>query len=491
LLQLDEYLNVKPCIARTWELGEDGRIYTFYLRNDVYFHDHPSFEGGKGRKVVAGDFIFSLRRITDPEIASPGAWIFNNLDTSRGEAGFTAVSDTVLRVYLKEAFPAFPSLMTMPYCCVVPREVLESLGEDFRKQPVGTGPFLFRYWREDEKLVLLRNPDYFETDSSGRRLPYLDAVNISFIKDKQSEFMEFMIGKLDFLSGLHAVYKDELITRNGNLNPEHANRIKLIGQAYLNTEYLGFQLDPDMEISRESPVLNPDIRRAINFGFDRIKMMKYLRNNIGEAALAGFVPRGMPSFDPGKVNGYRYDPDYSRQLLDRAGYPLGKGLPEITLTTTSDYLDLCEYIQHELYQIGIRLNIEVNTGVAFRERMANGRLEFFRGSWIADYPDAENYLSLFYSRNFSPAGPNYTHYSNPHYDAMFESALSISNDTARYTLYQRLDSMIIADAAVVPLYYDQVLRFVPVALEGLGSNPMNLLNLKRAYWSRPPSEDNL
>jgi len=371
----------------------------------------------------------------------------------------------------------------MPYCFVVPREAIEFSGENFRKEPVGTGPFRFQYWREDEKLVLIRNENYFEHDEEGNRLPYLEAVNISFTRDKQSEFMEFMMGRLDFLSGMHAVYKDEMITRSGNLNPEYADRIRMIGQPYLNTEYLGFLLDTGLEASRDSPLLDKNVRRAINFGFNREKMMRFLRNNIGMAASSGFVPYGMPSFSSERVPGYRYDPDHARELLALAGYPMGEGLPGITLTTTSDYQDLCEYIQHELSEIGIRLNIEVNTGAAFRDRMANGQLMFFRGSWIADYPDAENYLSLFYSMNFSPSGPNYTHFSLPSYDNLFEKALITLDDGARFRMYQQLDSIIIEEAAIVPLYYDQVLRFIPMELEGLGSNPMNLLNLKRARWS--------
>lgn len=485
LLQLDERLQVRPCIAHSWECSEDGTEYTFYLRNDVFFHDHRAFPEGMGRRVTASDFVFSLNRIIDPEIASPGAWIFNAVDRNAENSshGFTAVSDTVLKIFLTKPFPAFPGLLTMPYCSVIPREAVELLGEDFRKDPVGTGPFRFRYWKEDEKLILLKNEKYFEFDDRGNRLPYLNAVNISFTRDKQSEFMEFMMGRLDFLSGVHAVYKDEMITRNGTLNPDHADRINLISQPYLNTEYLGFLLDPDLEAARGSPLLDKNIRRAINYGFDREKMMRHLRNNIGMPATSGFVPRGMPSFSEEKVQGFTHDPDRARELLSRAGYPMGEGLSEITLTTTSDYLDICEYIQHELYEIGIVIEIEVNTGAAFRDRMANGQLQFFRGSWIADYPDAENYLSLFYSRNLSPMGPNYTRYSNPGYDLLFERALGMMEEDERKRLYQRLDSIIIEEAVVVPLYYDQVVRFVPKDLEGLGSNPMNLLDLKRVRWT--------
>jgi oligopeptide transport system substrate-binding protein len=485
LVQFDDSMHIKPCIARTWRISSDGLTYTFLLRDDVSFHDHPVFPLGKGRRVIAEDFIYSLSRIVDHEVASPGAWIFQHVDKEnpKGKNGFYASDDTTFVVFLKDPFPAFIGILSMPYCFVVPQEIVEHYGDDFRNHPVGTGPFSFKLWREDEKLVMLKNPGYFERDSRGNSLPYLDGVAITFIKDKQSEFMEFMLGNIDFLSGVHKAYKDELITRNGQLNPKYNQRFRLLSQPYLNTEYLGILVDSGKSDIIPEPLFDPRIRQAINFGFDRARMMKYLRNNVGAPAVYGFVPEGIPSFQPGKVNGYTYQPDRSRSLLIEAGYPNGDGLDEITLTTTSDYLDLCEFIQHELGALGIKIQIDVNTGAAFRSRMANARLAFFRGSWIADYPDAENYLSLFYTNNFSPAGPNYTHYSNPDFDRLFEKALATPEDSLRYPLYWEMDQIIMDDAVIIPLYYDRVLRFIPSDLNGLGSNPMNLLSLKYAFWS--------
>ncbi len=475
LVQLDDSLHVVPAIADLWQISQDGTIYTFHLRDSVLFHPSIHFPGGT-RRVVAGDFVYSFNRIADPETASPGAWIFSYIRT---EEGFAALNDTTLVIRLNEPFPPFLSILTMPYCFVVPHEVVEAEGDEFGFSPVGTGPFVFKYWSRDEMLVFVRNPAYFEFDSSGTRLPYLDAVNISFIKDKQSEFLEFMKGNLDFLSGVHPAYKDELLTRSGTLNPVHADRFRLVTQPYLNTEYLGFLVD-SAKLEASDPVLNINVRKAISYGFDRVRMMKYLRNNLGYPATAGFIPAGLDGgLEPGE--GYSYRPDYARILLAGSGYNEGEGIPEITLTTTSDYLDLCEFIQYELQSVGLKLNINVATGASFRNMVANSNLAFFRGSWIADYADAENFLSLFYSGNYSPAGPNYTHFSSDEFDRLYERAGRVTDLQERNGLYRQMDRIIIENAPVVPLYYDVVVRFSPLDIHGLGSNPMNLMVLKNVY----------
>ncbi|PLX16043.1 MAG: ABC transporter substrate-binding protein [Marinilabiliales bacterium] len=473
LVQMDNNLNIKPCIAKDWEISENGMNYTFILRDDVHFHDHEVFPDEKGRKINAYDFEYSLKRIIDPKTASPGAWIFNNVK----ENGIKALDDSTLQIRLKKPFPAFLGLLSMQYCSVLPKEAIDFYGNDFRNNPIGTGPFQFKMWKEGEKLVLIKNDNYFERDSLGKQLPYLDAISITFINDKQSEFLEFLKGNLDFISGLNPANKDELITKNGNLNPKYKNKFKLINQPYLNTEYLGFLLDTSKIENKFSPVLNEKIRQAINYGFDRVKMMKYLRNNIGVPATKGFIPKGLPSFSE-KIEGFSYNPDKTRKLLSEAGFPNGEGLSPITLTTTADYLDLCEYIQQELSQFGIEIIININTGATFRDMVANSKLEFFRGSWIADYPDAENYLALFYSKNFSPGGPNYTHYFNLEYDRLYEEAMLQTNDSIRHLLYHKMNKKIITDAVVVPLYYDEVVRFVNNSISGFESNPINLLNLK-------------
>lgn len=482
LVDLDDSLKVIPMIAKHWDISEDGKVYTFFLRDDVYFHQTEHFTFPEKRKVVAFDFVYSLSRILDPETASPGAWIFQKV--ARDEANkpmFKAIDDTTFQITLAEPFPPFLSILAMKYCSVIPFEVVEHYGKDFRKFPVGTGPFKMQLWEEGVKLVLRKNELYFEKDEQGNQLPYLDAVAISFIIDKQAQFMEFMKGSIDFMSGVDPCYKDALLTRAGTLNPDVADQMNMITAPYLNTEYLGFLLKND---DPNNPLLKKEVRQAINYGFDREKMIRYLRNNIGNAQVSGFVPEGMLSFNAERVKGYDYNPEKALELLAQAGYPNGKGMPEIALSVSAAYLDLCQYIQHDLGLLGIPVRLDVQQAAQQREMMRNYKLPFFRGSWVCDYPDSENYLSLFYSKNLQPIGSNYTHYTNPEFDKLFEKSQTITDDSLRNEYYTQLDSLLTEDAPVVVLFYDKLIHFTQKNVKGLTAPPTNMINLKRVTIER-------
>lgn len=458
LVQLDDSLNLKPSISRSWAISSNALEYTFSLRTDVVFHDHELFKDGIGRKVIASDFVYSFNRLLAKDHAAPGAWVLANVDY------FSAVNDSLLFIKLKRSSPGFLSLLSMQYCSVVPSEVVE--GGDFARDPIGTGPFKFQLWEDGIKLVLRKNSKYFEKEGN-EQLPFLDAIAITFIKDKQSAFLNFIQGKLDFISGIDASYKDEILTNNGDLRDHYKEKVNLQSLPYLNTEYLGFLMDNDP--------LPLEIRQAINYGFDRVKMLKYLRNNIGTPAEYGFIPIGLPAFNK-DVTGYTYDFEKAKELISMSDFDTKR---EILLSTTSSYLDLCEYIQNNLQEIGLNVRIEVSPPSTHRQLVATSRLSFFRGSWIADYPDAENYLSLFYSKNFCPDGPNYTHFSNDEFDSLYEASLSEIDLDIRNTIYNRMDKILIDNAVVVPLYYDRVLRFSQKNISGFTGNPMNLLDLKR------------
>jgi oligopeptide transport system substrate-binding protein len=474
LVESGDSLTIQPAIAKSWEITKSGTVYTFHLRNNVYFHDNKCFEDGKGRLVTAKDFVYTFNRLLDPKVSGATSL----LSFVQAANGFEALTDTTLVIHLKESFTPFLGILSMKFFSVLPQEAVDMYGEDFRRNPVGTGPFQFKMWEEGAKLVLLKNQHYFEFDGK-EQLPYLDAVAISFIKDRETSFLNFLKGELDMVSGIDAINTDQVLTTDGKLKNEFKNSIYLQTQPYLKTDYLGFFIDDKFPITKDSPFKIKAIRQAINYGFDRRKMVSYLRRNLGTAATAGFIPPGLPSFDSTKVKGYEYEPDKTRKLLKQAGFPDGDGLPEISLATSEQYQDLAEYIQAQLGELGIKIKVDVQKASVLNQAVANSKVNFFRKSWVADYPDGENFLALFYSKNWSPAGFNYTHYVNPEYDLIFEEAQTELNTARRYKYYQKMDQILMNDAPIVPLYYDQVVRLVHNNISGLTSNPMNMLSVKR------------
>ena len=464
LVQLNDSLKVIPDIAQSWKISDNGLLYEFTLRKDVKFHDSNHF-ANRTRTVSATDFEYSFSRLLDDKVASPGRWILQNVET------FAAKNDSVFEIQLKQPFPGFLGLLSMKYASVVPKEVVEATANDFRSHPIGTGPFQFKIWEENVKLVLRKNDNYFEKDENGQSLPYLEAVAITFLPDKQSGFLQFVQGKIDFISGLDPSYKDEILTQRGDLQQKYANSINLITGPYLNTEYLGFRMDGD-----DKSILDKRIRQALNYGFDRKKMVLYLRNNMGIPATNGMIPKGLPGF--ASIEGYDYNPQKARELVN--SYTKETGIiPKITLSSNATYADISEFLQREWQKSGLQVEIDMSPPSTLRQAISTGKVSFFRASWIADYPDAENYLSLFYSKNFTPNGPNYTHFTNATFDKLYEQASKETDDEKRFTLYKQMDELVIAEAPVIPLFYDKVARFTRNSVSGIGINPLNLLSLKR------------
>ena len=476
LVEIDSNLNIVPSIAKSWDIDESRTTYTFHLRTDVYFHDSELFPAGKGRRMIAADVAYSLNRIIDKTTASSGAWIFNNrVDTIQP---FTAINDSTFQLKLLRPFHPIMGILSMQYCSIIPKEAVETYGKDFRRHPCGTGPFRFVSWDEGEALVMHKNKHYWEKDEKGNALPYLDAIQVSFFDNKATEFLQFRQGKLSFVNDIDPSFKDELLSKTGELRPEWNGKLQLNKTAYLNTEYFGILVDEKNELVKNSPVRIKAIRQAMNYAINRPQLMMYMRNSIGIPAEAGFVPGGLPSRNVELVKGYTYDPAKARQLLKQAGYNHQHSMPVIKLLTIPIYADIASFVAKQMEEVGIAVQVEVVQKSLLLEQTAKSQALFFRGSWIADYPDAENYMAMFYSKN--PAPPNYTRYKNPDFDILYEKALLEINDSLRYDLYRKMDQMVINDAPVIPIWYDMAIHFVQPHIRGFHANALNLLELRRA-----------
>ncbi|MEI6586825.1 MAG: ABC transporter substrate-binding protein [Sediminibacterium sp.] len=478
LVEIDTGLHIVPSIAKNWQVSVDRLTYTFNIRQGIYFHDNEAFENGKGRALTAHDIVYSFNRIQEKKTASSGAWIFNNrVDTIRP---FIALNDSTFQLHLLKPFQPILGILSTQYCSIVPKEVVEKYGKDFRRHPCGTGPFQFQSWDEGQALILHKNEQYFEQDGSAKRLPYLDAIKVSFFDNKATEFLQFQQGNLSFINDIDPSFKDEVITKNGMLRKEWDGKVLLKKQPYLNTEYLGILVDSSNPIVKNSPLKLKAIRQAMNYAINKQQLMLYMRNSIGIPAEAGFVPRGLPSHNAELVKGYPFNPTKAKQLLISAGFSKQNQLPVIKLLTIAIYSDIASFIAKQLEEIGFNIQVEVVQKSLLLEQTAKSQAGFFRGSWIADYPDAENYMAMFYSKN--PAPPNYTRYKNLAFDLLYEKALVTINDEERYDLYRQMDQMVINDAPVIPIWYDMAFHLTQTNLINFEPNALNLLELRRTNY---------
>ncbi len=464
LVQLDKHLNIKPGIAKSWSISDDSKVYTFNLRNDVLFHNHHVFKNVP-RKVTAFDFVYSFRRIVDPKTASDGAWIFNGIIDKTN--AFSAINDTIFQIRLIKPFTPLISLLTMAYCYVVPQEGVDYFGDEFGKNPIGTGPFRFANYAEGVRLNLIKNEEYFESTKNSQ-YPKIDAISISFIQSKQTELLEFTQKKLDVFTGLESSFKDEILNANGELTDKYSSSIDLKKVPFLNTEYLAFNT-----IKENSPVQDRLFRQAISLAVDRESMIKYLRNGVGTPANGGFTPIGLPAYQQFKEPAFNIGK--AKKLLVKSNVKINKPLK---LTTTKDYLDLCVLVQKNLADIGVPLKIDVVPSSLLKQQKSSGDLAFFRSSWIADYPDGENYMACFYSKNKAPNGPNYTLFSNPLFDELYESLLSESDEKKKKLLFQEMEEILKYESPFVLLFYDQSIWLHSKRTKNLNVNSLNHLDLR-------------
>lgn len=472
LVELDSTLGVVPALARSWQVSEDALTYRFQLRTDAAFCD-PS--GNLFKLLNANDVVATFRRLIDPKIASPGAWIF--VDKVQGPESFQAENDSTVLIELTRPFPAFLSLLSMNFAYIMPEEFTQKDKGYLARHACGTGPFYLKRWEQEVKMVLRKNTRYFEKVGA-KRLPYLEAVNIDFVKNKQTAFMQFVSGKYDFFNGLESSIKDELFSKEGQLNPAYQSQFKAILTPFLNTEFIAFNLS----VSGPAVLQDKAFRLALSLAVDRAGLVRFLRNGVGDPGHQGFVP---PSLMNVSVKGQQLDLEKAKDWLQASSY---KG-EVLTLATTSDYLDMAIYLQKAWESLGVNLGVQVESGGMLRQKRNQGDLQLYRGSWIADYPDAENYLSCFYGPYQFPNGPNYSRYSNPDFDHKYERVAGLgqpeNGGQSRDSLLAKADELLIQDAAVIVLYYDKSVRLIQNEVRGLANDPANRLVLKRVFKTKP------
>jgi peptide/nickel transport system substrate-binding protein len=485
LIDLDAQLQPVPALAKSWEISTDLLTYTFHLRSDVNFCFVDKQGKVTTRKMVASDVAYSLSRIADPATSSPGAWIFVGKIDSQLNRVFIAPNDSTFVLKLVSPAASLLGLLSTNFGYVVPKEYARLDKSYLARNPVGTGPFYVRRWEDEIKLVMRKNPHYHEKDTQGVPLPYLDAINVTFVKNKQTAFMQFAAGSYDFFNGLEGSFKDELLTDQAMLKPKYAQKMKAIITPFLNTEYVGCYLGDYP--GKTNWLKDVHLRRALFYAVDKQKLVRFFRNGLGDAGDFGVVPPILNAHEKETITEANAAWQKALAEYQQSGYAKQNNKPEIVLSTTADYLDMMVYLQETWGRLGVKIKVDIQTGGMLRQLRNEGKLMLFRGSWIADYPDAENFLACYYAPYLSPMGPNYTHFEDAQFDTLYrliEAGESGQKASLRKQYIQQANQILIDQAPVIPLYYDKSIRLIQPWVQGLENDAANRLVLKRVKISR-------
>ena len=478
-------LELQPLLAEGMPaISKDQKTYTIPIRKGVMWQDDAAFPGGKGRELKAGDFIYAWKRMLIPELQSPGTWMFDGkvvgwddykkrLVENRAEMdkileepveGLKALDDYTLQIKLTQAYPQLMHVLAMGFGAPVAKEVTAKYGQQgLNERMVGTGPFKLVQYTKGSKIVLEKSSSFrgeiYPSDgdadaqasgllqAAGQKLPFVDKITFHVIKEDQPAWLQFLKGNLD-ASG---VPKDNFsgAIANGAVKPELADKgIGLRKAEEAVIWYLNFNMKDKLVGT------NPNLRKAISMAINRDEFIEKFLNGRGVKATS-IVPRVIAGHTGRSELVNDYNPEKAKELLAKAGYPGGKGLPVIKYdlrgpSTTAR--QQAEYFKKALEVIGVNIEIVVNTFPAYLEKEKNSNLQFFQGGWNADFPDAENFLFLLYSKNVAP-GPNATNYVNAAFDKLYEQVAKMPASKERDGLIKKAEEMVFNEGVWSMLYY--------------------------------------
>lgn len=496
-------LTVTPAIASRWETNETQTIWTFHLRKGVLFHDDACFEGGKGREVKASDFKYCLDKLCESNANNAffeitfkdkvkGANEYFEASKSgktaeTGVPGIVAVDDSTLTIELVSPYAGFLNILTTPGGYVYPKEAFAKYGVDMRTHCVGTGPFLVKTVKEGDVVILEKNKNYWDTDEFGNKLPYLDAIKYTFVKEKKSEMLEFQRGNLDMVFRIPIEMYKEIMGDYQNANARKTD-FDIQTTAAIATNFYGLLCT--------SPAFSKkEVRLAFNYAIDRNKIVDFTLQGQGVAGTYGIIPPveafKKMGIDFDGLQGYSFDVAKAKDYMKQAGYPDGKGFPKVVLTINSGggerNQQVAEVIQKMLKEnIGVTVDINV---VPFAEQIdayQSGKLEMFRTAWIADYPDPVSFLSLFYGKNVpatldEKSFTNTGRFKNDAFDAKLEEAMREADGAKRAVMFKECDQILINEGAFIPLFYDENDRLVQKNVRNFPINAMEYRDFTRVY----------
>jgi oligopeptide transport system substrate-binding protein len=468
--------QLQPALADGMPVvSADGLTHTFKIKKGVKFQDNAAFPDGKGRELTAEDFIYSFKRLADPSDPSDGFWIIDGkvkginewaeavkakkADYSTPVEGLQAPDKYTLVIKLTQPYYQLDYVLAMAYAAVVPKEAVQKYGAEFLNNPVGTGPFMLEKssdWIRNSKITLKKNPNWrgetYPSEGeasdrpaglladSGKKLPFADQLVFTELPEDQPRWQNYMKGNFDFVEIPNDNFDSAI--KNDKVLPELAAK--------------GMHLDisPNVEVTyyafnMKDPIIgkSKDLRHALSLAVDRETYIQRFWNGRAIAAQSPISP-GVESYDANYKNPYtQFSVEKAKEALAKAGYPDGKGLPEFSYDTLADSKSRqqAEFVAQNWAKIGVKVKINANTWPQFQDRIKNGQTQIFGIAWGADYPDAQNFFQLFYSKNVSP-GPNDSGFVSADFDKLYEDSLKLPPGKAREEIYRKMRDLVVEES---------------------------------------------
>lgn len=488
-------LSIIPSLAEKWEIDAAGTTYTFHLKKGVMFQDNDCFPDGKGREVLSSDFKYAFELLcTDSKDNLNFTTTFKDrvvgankfFNASKGKPngsvdGIKTTDDYTISITLTSPSSSFLFALASPATSVIAKEAYEKYGTDMK---VGTGPFIYVENDGADKVILKRNDNYHGKDSLGNQLPFLDSVIINFFATKKQELDNFQSGDLDMVIGLPSESIKEMVERQiADFQNKPAKYI-LERAPEMASEYYEFNITKE-------PFNNIKVRQAFCYAINRNKIVEeVLKGEAYGPAINGISPPSFKGYDITKITGYNFDADKAKKLLAEAGYPKGKGFPKVKIELNSGgskNTNVVLEIQKQLMDVlNVNVDFEVVPQKQKMEDAKFARAEIFRAAWIADFPSPENFLWILYGASVpsdltQPSFPNTPRYKNNEFDKLFETGKSAKTQEEGYADFLLAEQLMINDAPIMMLWYDENYRLIKSKVRNLFSNPMRYRDYSQVF----------